>query len=97
MYNISDKIVFNALKSIRYGFLEITKFDGTILEFGNKNEKLKAKVLIKHPSLTYNLIRNGSIGLAESYMKDQLETNNRSNLIEITAKNINFQEFWIFL
>ena len=88
MYKISDSIVFSALRSIRYGFLEITKFDGTILEFGNKNDELKAKVLIKHPSLTYNLIRYGSIGLAESYMKDHLETNNLSNLIEITAKNI---------
>ena len=87
-YKISDTIVFNALKSIKYGFLEITKPDGKVQKFGNENDKLKVKVLINHPSLTYNLIRNGSIGLAESYMNGYFETNNLSNLIELTAKNI---------
>ena len=35
------------------------------------------------------VIKNGSIGLAESYMKGEFETNNLSNLIELTARNIN--------
>ena len=87
-YKISDSIVFNALKNIQFGFLEITKFDGKVIKFGNKKDELKVKVLIKHPSLTYNLIHNGSIGLAESYMKGYFETNNLSDLIELTAKNI---------
>ena len=85
---ISDLIVFNTLKNIKYGFLEIKNFDGEVLKFGNINEKLKARIEIKHPSLNYNLIRNGSIGLAESYMQGYFETDNLSNLIEITAKNI---------
>ena len=88
LYKISDTIVFNALKNIQLGFLEITKFDGKIIKFGNEKDELKVKVLIKHPSLTYNLICNGSIGLAESYMKGYFETNNLSDLIELTAKNI---------
>ena len=88
-YKISDSIVFNALKNINFGYLVITKYDGNVLKFGNKNDKLKVKVLIKHPSLTYNLIRNGSIGLAESYMSGYFETNNLSDLIELTAININ--------
>ena len=85
---ISDLIVFKTLKNIKYGFLEIKNFDGEVLKFGNINEKLKARIEIKHPSLNYNLIRNGSIGLAESYMQGYFETDNLSNLIEITAKNI---------
>ena len=85
---ISDTIVFNALKSIRYGFIEIIKFDGSILKFGDKEDQLKVKVIIKHPSFTYNLIKSGSIGLAESYMSGYFETNNLSDLIELTAKNI---------
>ena len=87
-HKISDTIVFNALKNINYGYLEIIKYDGSLLKFGNENDKLKVKVLIKHPSLTYNLIKNGSIGLAESYMNGYFETNNLSDLIELTAKNI---------
>ena len=85
---ISDLIVFKTLKNIKHGFLEIKNFDGEVLKFGNINEKLKARIEIKHQSLNYNLIRNGSIGLAESYMQGYFETDNLSNLIEITAKNI---------
>ena len=71
-----------------YGFIEIIKFDGSILKFGDKEDQLKVKVIIKHPSFTYNLIKSGSIGLAESYMSGYFETNNLSDLIELTAKNI---------
>ena len=85
---ISDKIVFNVLKNIKYGFLEIMNFDGEVLKFGDINEELKVRIIIKQPGLNYNLIRNGSIGLAESYMQGYFETENLSDLIELTAKNI---------
>ena len=39
-------------------------------------------------ALMYNLIKNGSVGLGESYMKNYFITNNLSNLIELSAKNI---------
>ena len=85
---ISDSIVFNTLKNIYYGYLEVTTFEGETLKFGNPEEKLKAKVFIKHPNLNYNLIKGGSVGLAESYMQNYFETNNLTDLIEITARNI---------
>ena len=88
IYKISDSIVFNALKNIKYGFLEITKIDGQILKFGNPEDSLKVSLTIKDESLTYNLIKSGSIGLGESYMKDFFITNNLSDLIELTARNI---------
>ena len=59
IYKISDIIVFNALKSIKYGFLEITKIDGEILKFGNPDDNLKVTLKIKDESLMYNLIKNG--------------------------------------
>ena len=88
IYKISDSIVFNALKNIKYGFLEITKIDGEILKFGNPDDDLKVLLTIKDESLTYNLIKSGSIGLGESYMKNFFITNNLSDLIELTARNI---------
>jgi cyclopropane-fatty-acyl-phospholipid synthase len=88
IYKISDSIVFNALKKIKYGFLEITKIDGEILKFGNPDDNLKVSLTIKDESLTYNLIKSGSIGLGESYMKDFFITNNLTDLIELTARNI---------
>ena len=88
IYKISDTIVFNTLKSIKYGFLEITKIDGEILKFGDPDDNLKVTLKIKDESLMYNLIKNGSVGLGESYMKDFFTTNNLSDLIELSAKNI---------
>ena len=88
LYKISDLIVFNALKNIKHGFLEIKKMNGEVLKFGNPTEDLKVFLEIKDESLNYNLIKSGSIGLGESYMNDFFTTNNLSDLIELTAKNI---------
>ena len=85
---ISDNFVFKALKNIKYGHLKLTNFNGDVYYFGEKKESFKAEIIIKKPGFTLNLIRNGSIGLAESYMKGEFETNNLSNLIELTARNI---------
>ena len=85
---ISDKIVFSTLKDINNGYLEIKKTDDEILKFGNPEHSLKAFIKIKKPNFTFNLIKGGSIGFAESYMRDEFETDNLSDLIEITARNI---------
>ncbi len=88
LYNLSDTIVFKILRDIDFGYLEIINFDGAILKFGNPNDSLKANIKIKKQNFTFNLIKGGSISFAESYMKDEFETDNLSNLIEITARNI---------
>ncbi len=85
---ISDKIVFNKLKNIEVGYLEVVNHNGELLKFGNPDQKLKAELKIKKPNFTFNLIKGGSIGFAESYMKEEFETENLSDLIEITARNI---------
>jgi len=88
IYKVSDKIVFNILSKINYGYLEITSFDGNVFKFGNPEDNLKANLIIKKPNFTYNLVSGGSIGFAECYMRGEFETNNLSNLIELTARNI---------
>ena len=88
LYSFADKIVFRILQDIDSGYLEITSFDGAIMKFGNPEDTLKANIRIKKPNFTFNLIKGGSIGFAESYMRDEFETDNLSNLIEITARNI---------
>ena len=86
--NVADKLVFKFLSNINYGYLELTTFDGVALKFGNPNDKLQANIFIKKPNFNYNLIRGDSIGFAESYMRGEFETDNLSNLIELTARNI---------
>ena len=86
--SVADKLVFKFLNRIHSGYLELTTFEGKNLNFGDPNQKLKANILIKKPNFNYNLIRGGSIGFAESYMRGEFETDNLSNLIELTARNI---------
>ena len=88
LYNFADKIVFKILQDIDSGYLEIRSFDGVLLKFGDPKDSLKANIKIKKPNFTFNLIKGGSIGFAECYMRDEFETDNLSNLIEITARNI---------
>ena len=88
IYKAADKLVFNVLDRIKYGYLEITSFDGNILKFGNPQDSLKANLMIKKPNFTYDLIKRGSIGFAECYMRDEFETDDLPNLIELTARNI---------
>ena len=85
---LSDKIVFNVLKDIEFGYLELFNHDGECYKFGNPNDLLKAKIIVKKSNFTFDLIKGGSVGFAESYMKNNFETDNLSNLIEITARNI---------
>jgi len=88
LFKISDKIVFNTLNNIKFGYLEITNHSGELFKFGNPRDPLKAYLQIKKSNFTFNLIKGGSVGLAESYMRNEFETQNLSDLIEVTARNI---------
>ena len=84
----TDKIVLSALKKIKYGRINLTNYDGSKFTFGKENKLLSADIKIKNPSLMPRIISKGSVGLAESYIRGDFETNNLSNLLEIAAKNI---------
>ena len=84
----SDKIVFTTLEKIEFGYLELTNHNGELYNFGNPKNSLKADIKIKNPNFTFNLIKGGSVGFAESYMRNDFETDDLSNLIEVTARNI---------
>ena len=59
LYNFSDQIVFKILRDIEHGYLEITKYNGELLKFGNPNSPLKSVLKIKKPNFTFNLIKGG--------------------------------------
>ena len=87
--NWSDKIVFSSLKLIKKGHLILTNYDDEKYLFGDPSQKLKVKIKINKPGLTYQIVKSGSTGLAEAYMRGDFETDDLTNLIELTAKNIN--------
>jgi len=86
--NISDQVVFKFLKRIKYGQLKITNYDKKEYFFGDEKEKLSVQLKINKPGFTFMIIKSGSVGLAEAYMKGDFETNNLSDLIELTARNV---------
>ena len=88
MNKIADKIVFSLLSKIKYGKINFKNFDGKQYIIGDINSKLEADLAIKKSGFFLEIINKGSIGLAEAYMRDEIETNNLTNLIEILAKNI---------
>ena len=84
-----DQFIFMNLKKISYGHLTLIDSRGKEHFFGNKKSFLKAKIKINDPNFCYKILRRGSAGLAESYMKGEFETENLTSLIELSAKNIN--------
>ena len=85
---IADKIVFTSLKNMKLGFINVTNYNGQKFYLGNKNSIKRASLVIKKKSFTLEVISKGSVGLAESYMRGDFDTDNLTNLIEILADNI---------
>ena len=86
---IPDQIVLSSLKNISYGKIQFINYDGKKTLLGKDNSGKTVTLRIKKPGLTFEIINKGSIGLAESYMRGDFDTNNLTDLIEIAAKNIN--------
>ena len=85
---ISDNLAFKTLQHIKHGQLKLINYDGKKYFFGEEGNSLNVELIINKPGLTFGIINKGSIGLAEAYMRGDFETNNLSDLIELTAKNI---------
>ena len=85
---ISEKIVLNKLKIIKYGNLKLVNYDGKVFHFGNLENALSADIKINSPKFYFNIISGGSSALGEAHMNKDFYTSNLTNLIEISAKNI---------
>ena len=86
---VSEKIVLNKLKNIKSGNLKLVNYDGKVFHFGNLENKLSADIKIINPNFYFNIISGGSSGLGEAHMSRDFYTSNLTNLIELSAKNIN--------
>ena len=85
---ISDQYVFWNLRKISYGYLNLVDAKGKEHFFGDNKSFLKAKLKINNSSFCFNILRRGSSGLGESYVKGEFETEDLTSLIELSAKNI---------
>ena len=86
---VSEKIVLNKLKNIESGNLKLVNYDGKVFHFGNLENNLSADIKITNPNFYFNIISGGSSALGEAHMNKDFYTSNLTNLIELSAKNIN--------
>ena len=85
----SEKIILNKLKNIKDGNLKLVNYDGKVFHFGNLESNLSADIKIINPAFYFNIISGGSSALGEAHMNKDFYTSNLTDLIEISAKNIN--------
>ena len=85
---ISDQFVFWHLNKISCGYLNLVNSRGKEYFFGDNKSSLKAQVRINNSCFSFKLLKNGSSGLGESYIKNDFETGDLSSLIELCARNI---------
>ena len=76
------------LSKIGFGELIVTFPSGLTKSFKGTNGDEIADLKLHNYKFISKILKRKSIGFAESYMRDEFETDNLSNLIEITARNI---------
>ena len=87
-YKISENFIKKKLFLIKDGSLNLTNYDGSYKTYGEINSLIKADIEIINSKFYFNILKGGSTGLAESYIRDEFKTSNLTSLIELTAKNI---------
>mgnify|MGYP001158190171 FL=1 len=88
LFKISEKFVLNKLRSIKKGNLKLVNYDGQVYHFGDLQDSFSADIKIINPNFYLNIILGGSSALGEAHMNKDFYSNNLTNLIELTAKNI---------
>jgi len=89
LFKITEKFVLNKLKNISQGNLKLINYDGKVFHFGDLESKLSSDIKINNPNFYLNVVMGGSSALGEAHMKKDFYTSNLTDLIELTARNIN--------
>ena len=86
---IAENFILDKLKSIKDGSLNLKNYNQEIKIFGESNSFVKADIAVHNPKFYFNILKGGSTGLAECYVRDEFTTSDLTSLIELTARNIN--------
>ncbi len=85
---IAEKFVLNKLKLIKNANLKLINYDGKVYHFGDLESSLSSDIKINNQSFYQNIILGGSSALGEAHINKDFYSSNLTNLIELTAKNI---------
>ena len=88
LQKLSETFILNKLKLIKNGSLNLTNYNYEKFIFGEINKEVKADIKVNDPKFYFNILKGGSTGLAESYVRDDFSTSDLTSLIELTARNI---------
>ena len=86
---ISEKFIINKLKLIKNGNLKLINYDGKVYHFGDLESSLSSDIKINNSKFYVNIILGGSSALGEAHINKDIYSSNLTNLIELTARNIN--------
>ena len=86
---ISENFILNKLKSIKGGSLNLKNYNQEVKFFGEQDGIVKADIAVHNPKFYLHILKGGSTGLAECYVRDEFTTSDLTSLIELTARNIN--------
>ncbi len=89
LYKLAEKFVLNKLKSISNGSLKLVNYDGKVYHFGDLENSFFTDIKIINPKFYFNIIFGGGAALGEAHINKDFHSTNLTNLIELTAKNIN--------
>ena len=87
-FKISENFILNKLQSIKSGSLNLKNYNQKVKLFGDPNSSVKADITINNPKFYFDILKGGSTGLAECYVRDEFTTSDLTSLIELTARNI---------
>ncbi len=86
---ISEKFIISKLKLVKYGNLKLINYDGKVFHFGDLENSLSTDIKVNNPKFYLNIILGGSSALGEAHINKDIYSSNLTNLIELTARNIN--------
>ncbi len=82
-----EKLVKKFLSKIKYGNLEVEFPSGEKQIYKGLNNDLKASIQIHNYNFLAHILKRGSVGYAEAYMKGLYSTPNLTNLLMLSHKN----------
>lgn len=83
----SRNIIFSILGKLTDGGLTIEDDSGKIF-FGDNNSDLQAKIQVHNNRMYHRLLFGGSIGIAESYVEKEWDSDQLVNVIRLFARNL---------
>lgn len=89
LFNNMKKNIFKSTLNINNGYLKVSFPDNSELFFGDSKSKLSGNIEIKNWGTLTQIFNSGSIGFAEAYMDQKVDSKDISKVLHIMALNRN--------